>query len=119
MIWVVDDNSAVAESLATLLIASGFRAKALTSGRQVMDLLSAGEQPAVMVLDLTMPDSDGNDIIARIIEHPEWTFPVIVSTGYEDNLRDDVAKRVAAILPKTIDPLVMLEHIRGTKAAST
>lgn len=113
MIWVVDDNSAVAESLAALLIASGFKAMAMTSGRLALERLRAGEQPALMVLDLRMPGNGGNDVLEQIAFHPEWTFPVIVSTGCEELLSDALVSRVAAVLPKTVDPMVMIAHIRG------
>ncbi len=113
MIWVVDDSRAVAESLTFLLIASGLPAEAITSGRETLERLIAGDIPDLIVLDLRMAGANGNDVLAEIVSRPEWQFPVIISTGWEEGLSKELMERVSAILPKTIDPNKMLEFVRG------
>lgn len=112
MIWVVDDNPAVAESLAALLMSEGLTVRSLLSGHAVKALLEEGLRPKAMLLDMSMPDDGGNAVLEFLLDHPEWIFPVLVLTGYPGSVRPELRRRVWRILEKPVDPLVLLEHLK-------
>jgi two-component system KDP operon response regulator KdpE len=82
-VLVVDDEPAIARVLSTALRARGYRVSVAANGQAALDL-AAVENPAVVVLDLGLPDIDGLDVLRRL---RQWSaVPVIVLTaeGAED-----------------------------------
>lgn len=107
-VWVADDNLAVAESLVALLASVGIVACAVGDP---MARLCLGEQPALLILDLRMP-FNGHLALKEITLHPEWTFPVVVLSGYAEEAPRDVTGRVFATLPKTVSPSELIAVVR-------
>ena len=103
-IWVVDDTAVVADSLAALLRANGYETMALYGGEFAMERLTAGEEPRLMIVDMNMPCCDGNTLINAIVANAQWTFPIIVLSGYESDLARELRGRVFKAMGKTIDP---------------
>ena len=68
-VLVVDDEDVTRSAMARSLGAAGFRVIEATSGADALARL--GEQPAVVVLDVGLPDVDGIEVCRRIKEHPE------------------------------------------------
>jgi CheY-like chemotaxis protein len=62
---VVDDDEAIAEMLAELLVESGFAADSATGGRAALLKMQA-EPPDLLVLDLRMPEMDGRTLLAEV-----------------------------------------------------
>ncbi len=112
IVWVVDDRLMVAESLTMMLGVDGIPCEAIEFSQKVLDRLEAGEMPRVLVLDLHMPDPSGADVIRRIKEHKDWTFPIIVLSGYSDELPEELKPRVHKVLTKAIDPGILLETVK-------
>jgi UDP-3-O-[3-hydroxymyristoyl] N-acetylglucosamine deacetylase len=87
-VLVVDDEERIRSSLRGILSDEGFRV--LDTGRapEVMDLIER-EHPAVVLLDVWMPDIDGIELLRRIkAERP--TVPVIMISGHA-NIQSAVA----------------------------
>jgi EAL domain-containing protein (putative c-di-GMP-specific phosphodiesterase class I)/ActR/RegA family two-component response regulator len=76
-ILVVDDDPFMLKLLAHMLAQLGFtRVSTADSGRAALDQLEgAGEAPALILLDLNMPDMDGVEFVRKLVEH-----------GYRGNL---------------------------------
>jgi two-component system KDP operon response regulator KdpE len=82
-ILVVDDEPAIARVLSTALRARGYKVAVAATGQAALDA-AAVDAPAVVVLDLGLPDFDGLEVLRRL---RTWsTVPVIVLTaeGTED-----------------------------------
>ena len=62
LILVVDDEAAIAESLAALLEDAGYRAEAVFNGRQALARMEA-EVPRLAVVDLMMPVMGGRALL--------------------------------------------------------
>jgi two-component system KDP operon response regulator KdpE len=74
-VLVVDDEPQIRRFLRTSLSAHGYRVLEAACGRDAITLM-ATEQPAVVLLDLGLPDIDGLEVIQRL---REWsTVPIIV-----------------------------------------
>ena len=87
-VLVVDDEERIRSSLRGILTDEGFRV--LDTGRapEVMDLIER-EHPAVVLLDVWMPDIDGIELLRRIrAERPG--VPVIMISGHA-NIQNAVA----------------------------
>ena len=119
-VLVVDDEPRILRFVRAELESDGYRVLAATSGRQAIDLHEA-ERPALVILDLMMPDMDGFDVLRRI--RVSARTPVIVLTarasdvdkirgldlGADDYLTkpfnpEELAARMRAVLRRTQGP---------------
>jgi PAS domain S-box-containing protein len=93
-VLVVDDNRDAAESLAMLLKLIGAEVQVVYSGPDALKLL-ASYHPAVVLLDLGMPDMDGYEVARRIRQRPEYRDVTLIAlTGWgqeEDRRRSQMA----------------------------
>jgi len=82
VVFVVDDDVSVRESLELLIRTAGWVPRTFASAR---DFLSCAEisAPGCLILDVHLPDLDGLDLQERVaVERHE--LPVILITGYGD-----------------------------------
>ena len=87
---VVEDDSRVAESLARGLREAGF-AVAVAANLAAADLELSKGTPALVVLDLNLPDGDGR-IWLRRVRNAGYRMPVVILTA-----RDTLPERVAGL----------------------
>ena len=88
-ILVVDDEPQIRRFLRTTLSAHGYRVIEASCGRDALGL-TATEQPALVLLDLGLPDIDGLEVIHRL---REWsTVPIIVVS-----VRGQESEKIAAL----------------------
>ena len=89
-ILVVEDEQAIANLVAFHLQQNGFETVVAGDGRHAMDFLMR-QLPALVILDLMLPDMDGLDILAKLRARPETAhLPVILLTARaeeEDRVR--------------------------------
>ncbi len=87
-VLVVDDEERIRSSLRGILSDEGFRVVDTAEAPAVMDLIQR-ESPALVLLDVWMPDIDGIELLRRIkSEQPE--VPVIMISGHA-NIQSAVA----------------------------
>ena len=87
-VLVVDDEERIRSSLRGILSDEGFRVVDTGNAPGVMDLI-ARESPAIVLLDVWMPDMDGIELLRRIkSEQPR--VPVIMISGHA-NIQNAVA----------------------------
>ncbi len=80
-ILLVDDESAVRDTMAELLEDAGFSVLIATSGPEALDQLTSGAMVDLLITDLSMPEMDGLTIIQEThCRYPD--LPVILLTGY-------------------------------------
>lgn len=115
-IWVVEDDSVVAQLVSDLLLVEGYEVTRYSDGREPIELLQRGEFPNAMVLDLIMPVADGNDVldvVARLGKPP-----VILLTAYLDSIRESVIKVPSAVVLKPFNYrqlMSVIAHVAGKK----
>ena len=81
-ILVVDDDDAIAFTVATILEYHGFQTVALTDATAVLRAVAEFD-PRCVLLDLTMPARDGADVARELMALPGRPRVVIVSASSE------------------------------------
>jgi two-component system, LuxR family, response regulator FixJ len=82
LVYIVDDDEAVRESLSALLDAKGYTVRTFGLAR---DFLAAAPtlRPGVLIADIRMPGMDGIEM-QRELTARAFQFPLIVITGHGD-----------------------------------
>jgi FixJ family two-component response regulator len=81
VVFVVDDDVSVRESLELLIVSSGWRPETFASAEDFLER-SRVEAPSCLVLDVTLPNLNGLDLQKRIVDRTD--MPIIFITGYGD-----------------------------------
>ena len=80
-VLVVDDMAYLRDIQVLLLSEAGDSATALGNAREALDRLSE-LAPDLILLDVSMPEMDGRQFLARLRAAPQWQrVPVILTTG--------------------------------------
>jgi CheY-like chemotaxis protein len=78
LVLIVEDDEASREALAEMLRGEGYQVATAANGSEGLGVLSQGVRPAVILLDLMMPGTDGWDFRARQKRDPQLAaIPVI------------------------------------------
>lgn len=81
IVFVVDDDAAVRNSLSLLLKSTGHRAATFESAQQFLSAYK--DQPGCLLLDVRMPGLSGPDL-QRELNARQTTIPVIFMSGHAD-----------------------------------
>ena len=88
-ILVVDDEPDMVTIISGILNSGEYNVRSVYNGRQVFSQLQE-ERPDLVILDVTMPEMDGFEVLRRLKAAPETSaIPVILLTGkgqYQDVL---------------------------------
>jgi two-component system response regulator AtoC len=76
-ILVVDDEDGIRNYLKTLLKLKGYDVNTLASGSEAIDFLTKNPPPALVLLDILMPDVDGLETLKRL-RKVEKELPIIM-----------------------------------------
>lgn len=94
----VDDKDWVSD--ACRAIDSGLNVVFVENGRQVFDYLNKDEGPvlpALIVLDLNMPELDGRQTLQKLKAHPQYQhIPVAIVTTSTNQIDREVCQRLGA-----------------------
>jgi two-component system, OmpR family, alkaline phosphatase synthesis response regulator PhoP len=111
-ILVVEDEQAIASFVAAYLRKDGFAVRVTARGREALTL-AVTESPALVVLDLMLPDLDGLEVCRRIRETS--TMPVLMLTARDDDLDKIAGLEVGAddYLTKPFNPRELVARVRA------
>ena len=82
LVYIVDDDEAVRDSLSALLEARRYTVATFASGRDFL-AVAPTLRPGVLIADIRMPEMDGLELQQRLIER-SLRYPLIVITGHGD-----------------------------------
>jgi len=82
IVFIVDDDEAVRDSLQTLLEAAGHRVRSFASGSEFLAAMPSSED-GCLIIDVRMPGIGGLDVQERL-RVDGIALPVIVLTGHGD-----------------------------------
>jgi len=111
IVFVVDDDISVRESLEALVNSEGWQAETFASAQAFLSRPRAFV-PSCLVLDVSLPDLNGLDLQKRLIDRND--MPIIFITGYGDVPMTVQAMKAGAVefLTKPFSDEVLLSAIR-------
>jgi FixJ family two-component response regulator len=81
VVFVVDDDVSVRESLELLILSAGWRPETFASAEDFLER-SRSDGPSCLVLDVALPDLNGLELQRRIVDRTD--MPIIFITGHGD-----------------------------------
>ena len=82
LILVVDDDARIREVICDMLADAGLRTVTATDGNEVLNL-SVNHRPALIIMDVMMPNMDGYTTLARLRSHPVTKgIPVVILSAH-------------------------------------
>src|SRR5882724_7936379 len=118
IVFVVDDDVSVRESLELLIRSAGWRVETFASAQEFLAHPRVNA-PSCLVLDVTLPDLNGLDLQKRIAVD-RTDMPIIFITGYGDVPMTVQAMKAGAVefLTKPFNDEVLLGAIHNAIARS-
>jgi len=118
VVYVVDDDAAVRDSLSLLLESAGLCAAAFDSAQAFLAAHRA-HQPGCLVLDVHMPGMDGLELQNELARRGEL-MPIIFLTAHGNVPETVRAIKAGAVdfLTKPVDGKLLLDRIRSAVAVS-
>ena len=113
IVYVIDDDDAVRQSLEFLLKTAGIAVRGFESAKAFLEMLPR-IQSGCVITDVRMPEITGIDLLRRIKES-NLDIPVIVITGHGDISLAVDAMKIGAIdfLEKPFDDDLLLAAVRS------
>jgi len=115
VVLVIEDNTVTRRSFRAALESNGFDVVEVGDGKSALEAV-ARERPTVIVQDLTLPDTDGLDLLARLRALPAGgQVPVIATSGFVPKLEEarSVAAGFSEHLVKPVDPVRLVQAVRA------
>ncbi len=118
IIYVIDDDDAVRQSLEFLLKTAGIKARGFESAKAFLDVLPQITSGCI-ITDVRMPGMTGIDLL-RHLHGIKRQLPVIVITGHGDIALAVEAMKIGAVdfLEKPFDDAVLLAAVRNACSRS-
>jgi CheY-like chemotaxis protein len=111
-ILVVEDDRAIQDVIKLILQDEGYRVNVASNGRRALAAIAAFP-PALIFLDIWMPEMDGRAFLEAYNQLPEPHAPVIGMSAGDKTLENKVAKQLAGFIAKPFDlnDLLQLVHM--------
>jgi FixJ family two-component response regulator len=112
IIFVIDDDVSVRESLELLIKCAGWRTETFASGQDFLSRPRVGV-PCCLLLDVTLPGLNGLELQQQLAERTD--MPIIFITGHRDIPMTVQAMKAGAVefLTKPLKDDVLVTSIRG------
>lgn len=109
MILLVEDNSELRRVYEIILGSNGYTVISVEDGAGALACLGGEERPALVVLDISLPDIDGLALLSHIRATPALrSVPVIMNTAFSDKRDQALALGANAFITKGLDNVDLL-----------
>jgi CheY-like chemotaxis protein len=114
LVFVVDDDDDIRESLEVLLRLHGYHVATAADGVEALQRLRAlSRRPCLILLDLMMPGMNGFELRTAMDENKELSqIPVVVITGAGALVAERASAMHLDVLRKPFEPLALLQTVR-------
>jgi two-component system KDP operon response regulator KdpE len=110
-ILLVDDDPLLQKSLTLFLMMQGFEVTSATTAREALDAF-ASRRPDLVVLDLGLPDRDGNEVCAEIRQTAETPILVLSARGGDQEKVSALERGADDYITKPFNSDELLARIR-------
>jgi DNA-binding response OmpR family regulator len=111
-VLVVEDEASIASFVALYLKNAGYTVKAVANGTDALAQVEA-EQPALIVLDLMLPDMDGIEVCRRIRQRRD--VPILMLTARDEDIDKIIGLEVGAddYMTKPFNPRELVARVKS------
>jgi DNA-binding response OmpR family regulator len=114
---MIEDDARLSQMVAEYLTQSGYAVEQAGTAQQGLERLQSDPAPALVILDLMLPDIDGLEVCRRIRQMPgdEAQTPVLMLTAKGDPMDRVLGLEIGAddYLSKPFEPRELLARIRA------
>ena len=113
-VLVVEDEASIASFVAAYLKNAGYTVRTTASGAEALKLVES-EKPALVVLDLMLPDIDGVEVCKRIRQTGD--LPVLMLTARDEDVDKIIGLEVGAddYLTKPLNPRELVARVKSVR----
>jgi two-component system, OmpR family, alkaline phosphatase synthesis response regulator PhoP len=117
-VLVVEDEASIASFVAAYLKNAGYAVRTTATGAEALKLV-ASEKPALVVLDLMLPDMDGVEVCKRIRQSTD--MPVLMLTARDEDVDKIIGLEVGAddYMTKPFNPRELVARVRAILRRAT
>jgi DNA-binding response OmpR family regulator len=117
-VLVVEDESSIASFVALYLKNAGYTVRTAANGRAALTEAESS-QPALIVLDLMLPDIDGVEVCRRIRQRSD--VPILMLTARDEDVDKIIGLEVGAddYLTKPFNPRELVARVKAILRRST
>jgi len=117
-VLVVEDEASIASFVALYLKNAGYTVKAVANGTDALAQVEA-DQPALIVLDLMLPDMDGIEVCRRIRQRRD--VPILMLTARDEDIDKIIGLEVGAddYMTKPFNPRELVARVKSILRRST
>ena len=117
-ILVVEDEASIASFVSLYLKNAGYAVRTASTGTEAL-AQAAAEQPALIVLDLMLPDIDGIEVCRRIRTRSD--VPVLMLTARDEDVDKIIGLEVGAddYLTKPFNPRELVARVKAILRRAT
>src|SRR5216684_1886326 len=111
-VLVVEDEASIASFVSLYLKNAGYTVRTASTGAQALDQV-ASEMPALIVLDLNLPDIDGIEVCRRIRKSAD--IPILMLTARDEDVDKIIGLEVGAddYLTKPFNPRELVARVKS------
>jgi DNA-binding response OmpR family regulator len=111
-ILVVEDEASIASFVSLYLKNAGYAVKTAATGSEAMHHLAA-DVPALIVLDLMLPDVDGIELCRRVRQR--WDVPILMLTARDEDIDKIIGLEVGAddYMTKPFNPRELVARVKS------
>lgn len=119
---ILEDDADIRQALEQHLRREGFTPLMAATGREALRLLESGAKPEGALLDLSLPDMDGLDVLRAIRANPKTKMlPVLLVTARADEIDRVLGLELGAddYVPKPFSTRELVARIRAVLRRAT
>jgi DNA-binding response OmpR family regulator len=111
-ILVVEDEASIASFVSLYLKNAGYTVRTASTGGEALTM-AAAEQPALIILDLNLPDIDGIEVCRRIRKSAD--IPILMLTARDEDVDKIIGLEVGAddYLTKPFNPRELVARVKS------
>jgi DNA-binding response OmpR family regulator len=116
-IWFVDDDEEMSQAIRLMLTLLGHEMRGFNRARAAVSCLNHEERPDLLLLDISMPEVSGIDLLEYIRLRPEWkAMPILMLSSEATDQQIDHCLELGAngfvYKPVTLDELELaINHV--------
>jgi two-component system, OmpR family, alkaline phosphatase synthesis response regulator PhoP len=117
-VLVVEDEASIASFVSLYLKNAGYTVKAVANGSDALAQVES-QQPALIVLDLMLPDMDGIEVCRRIRQRRD--VPILMLTARDEDIDKIIGLEVGAddYMTKPFNPRELVARVKSILRRST